>query len=165
MKIWSRCIAQNMNKKIWKILPKVFMAKVFKFFIHILGNVMTLYFHFEIYWPLAKKSIWDFDFFHSIFWNFPKQSFFSYFCNDDYRASISIHELEEQTCYGPHFTQNNGGVRVKLPFEKVYQPYNGPTIRKLLQYLSEWYPSPIWVNTFIKLLVNKLWKPSRKNTI
>ena len=41
-----------------------------------------------------------------------------------------IHEIEEQTCYGTHFTQNNGGGRFKLPFEKVYQPYNGPTIRK-----------------------------------
>ena len=40
------------------------------------------------------------------------------------------HEIEEQTCYGTHFTQNNGGGRFKLPFEKVYQPYNGPTIRK-----------------------------------
>jgi hypothetical protein len=47
------------------------------------------------------------------------------------------HEIEEQTCYGTHFTQNNGGGRIKLPFEKVYQPYNGPTIRKFFQYLSE----------------------------
>ena len=43
------------------------------------------------------------------------------------------HEIEEQTCYGTHFTQNNGGGRFKLPFEKVYQPYNGPTIRKFFQ--------------------------------
>ena len=63
-------------------------------------------------------------------WNLPKQCFWSYFCNDDYRASIFTHEIEEQTCYGTHFTQNNGGRRFKLPFEKVYQPYNGPTIRK-----------------------------------
>ena len=41
MKIWTRRIAQNMNEKIWKII------------VHILGNAMTSYFHFEIYWPLG----------------------------------------------------------------------------------------------------------------
>ena len=52
------------------------------------------------------------------------------FLKKDYRASNFTHENEEYSCQGPHFTKNNGGVRLKLPFEKVYQPYNGPTIRK-----------------------------------
>ena len=59
------------------------------------------------------------------------------------------HEIEEQTCYGTHFTQNNGGGRFKLPFEKVYQPYNGPTIRKFA--------------IFLYFLVTKLGKPCKKS--
>ena len=52
------------------------------------------------------------------------------FLKKDYRANNFIYENEEYSCNGPHFTRNNGGVRAKLPFDKVYQPYNGPTIRK-----------------------------------
>ena len=95
----------------------------------------------------------------------PNVCFWSYFCNNDLRASIFTHENEEQTCFGPHFTQNNGGVRLKIPFEKMYQPYNGPTIRKFFQYLSEWFLSLIWVNIFTKFFFTKLGKPSKKNTI
>ena len=54
MKIWSRRIAQNMNEKIWKILPQVFRAEFFNFFVHILGNATISYFHSEISWPLHK---------------------------------------------------------------------------------------------------------------
>ena len=44
----------------------------------------------------------------------------------------------------------------------MYQPYNGPTIRKFFQYLSEWFPSLIWVNIFTKFSFTKLGKPSKK---
>ena len=40
MKIWSRRIAQNMNK-------------------YILGNATTSYFHYEISWPLAVNYLFS----------------------------------------------------------------------------------------------------------
>ena len=56
MKIWSRRTAQLKNENISKILPQVFKAEFFKFFIHILGNATTSYFHSEISWPLKPPS-------------------------------------------------------------------------------------------------------------
>ena len=43
-KIWT--------KKIEKFCPKYSGQNFSNFFVHILGNATTSYFHFEIYWPL-----------------------------------------------------------------------------------------------------------------
>ena len=53
MKIWSRCIAQNMNEKFEKLCPKYLGQNFSKNFVHILGNATTCYFHSEISWPLT----------------------------------------------------------------------------------------------------------------
>ena len=52
MNLRSRRIAQNMNEKIWKILPGDLGQNFSKIFVHILGNAATSYIHSEISWPL-----------------------------------------------------------------------------------------------------------------
>ena len=84
----------------------------------------------ELFCLPTSKSHLLISFTYSIFWNLSKQWFWLHFWNDDSRSSIFTCKNEEDSCPGPHVTQNNGGVRIKKPFEKVYQPYNGPTIRK-----------------------------------
>ena len=41
-----------MNEKFEKFCPEHLGQNLSNIFVHILGNSMTLYFHFEIYWPL-----------------------------------------------------------------------------------------------------------------
>ena len=57
MKIWSRRIAQSMNEKIWKILPWILKAEFLNFFVYILGNATTSYFHSEISLPLTSDVV------------------------------------------------------------------------------------------------------------
>ena len=53
MKIWSCRIAQNMNEKFEKFWPEYLGQNFSNFFVHILGNATTSYFHSEISWPLV----------------------------------------------------------------------------------------------------------------
>ena len=44
-------------------------------------------------------------------------------------------QISEQSCLGPHFSRNHRGQKFAkgtTGVSKVYQPFNGPTIRKLL---------------------------------
>ena len=76
MKIWSCPIAQNMNGNFEKFCSEHLGQNFSKFYRHILGNASTLYFHFEIYWPLPKGGLVSHK--HSLFCSvfFKKQSFF-----------------------------------------------------------------------------------------
>ena len=42
------------RKKFEKFCPEHLGQNFSNFFVHILGNTMTSYFHFEIYWPLMR---------------------------------------------------------------------------------------------------------------
>ena len=44
-----------MNEKFENFCPEYLGQNFSNFFVHILGNVTTLYFHFEIYWPLVPN--------------------------------------------------------------------------------------------------------------
>ena len=47
--------------------------------------------------------------------------------NDDYL------QISEESCFGPHLSRNKRGfefVKGSSGIAKVYQPFNGPTIRK-----------------------------------